>query len=105
MAPAEPLRFSADKETLNHKLSGNIRCQFVLVTEDNMRVRIWISPIITLALMALASFAHEGHEEQAPVSILKEIGDVGDVSFSVSCKGEGLQARFDRAVALLNHMT
>ena len=75
------------------------------MTVDNVRSKIWISPIIRLAWIALASFAHEGHEEEAPVSILKEIGDVGDVSFSVSCKGEGLQARFDRAVALLNHMT
>ncbi len=58
----------------------------------------------TVTLSALASFAHEGHEEGEPVAVLREIGDVGDVSFPVSCEEE-VQARFNRAVALLHHMT
>ncbi len=60
---------------------------------------------VTVTLSALASLAQEGHEKGDPVAVLSEIGDVGDVSFAVSCEGEEVQARFNRAVALLHHMT
>jgi tetratricopeptide (TPR) repeat protein len=49
------------------------------------------------------SLAHEGEEEAVPIQ--EVIGDVGDVSFPISCTGEGVQATFDRGVALLHHMT
>ncbi len=58
----------------------------------------------TVTLSALASFGNEGHEAGEPVAVVREIGDVGDVSFPVSCEAE-VQARFNRAVALLHHMT
>ncbi len=68
-----------------------------------MGFRTWLVAA-TVTLSALASFAHEGQEEGAPVAVLREIGDVGDVSFPVSCEEE-MHARFNRAVALLHHMT
>ena len=62
--------------------------------------------ISTLALASapLRSGAHEGDEDEAP-PIQEVIGDVGDVSFPISCEGKGVQATFDRGVALLHHMT
>jgi tetratricopeptide (TPR) repeat protein len=64
---------------------------------------------ISIALVALmstplTSTAHEGEEDEPP-PIQEVIGDVGDVSFPISCKAEGAQATFDRGVALLHHMT
>ncbi len=59
---------------------------------------------VLVTMTALASLAHEGHEGESPVAVPKEIGDVGDVSFPISCQAEQ-QAGFNRAVALLHHMT
>ncbi len=71
---------------------------------------VWRSGLnVSIALLALAgtppaSVAHEG-EEETPAPIQEVIGDVGDVSFPISCEAEGAQAAFDRGVALLHHMT
>ncbi len=59
---------------------------------------------VALASMPLTSVAHEGDEGEPP-PIQEVIGDVGDVSFPISCKGDGVQITFDRGVALLHHMT
>jgi hypothetical protein len=48
--------------------------------------------------------AHEGKEDQPP-PIQEVIGDVGDVSFRISCERDGVQATFDSGVALLHDMT
>jgi tetratricopeptide (TPR) repeat protein len=60
----------------------------------------------TLALTTApaVSVAHEG-EGHEPPPIREVIGDVGDVSFPISCEADGVQATFDRGVALLHHMT
>jgi tetratricopeptide (TPR) repeat protein len=60
---------------------------------------------VTVTLGAFTSVVCEGHEPDYPVAVPPEISDVGDVSFPVSCEGEAAQARFNRAVALLHHMT
>ena len=70
----------------------------------------WSRPLgIFLAAFALAttphsSLAHEEEEHEAS-PIQEVIGDVGDVSFPISCEADGIQATFDRGVALLHHMT
>ncbi len=56
---------------------------------------------VTVTLSALASLAHAGHAEGDPVAVLREIGDVGDVSFAVCFVGVAVQSLFNRAVALL----
>jgi hypothetical protein len=63
----------------------------------------WLA-VIGLIAASLTSRAHEGEEGEA-VPIREVIGDVGEVSFPISCGAEGAQARFDRGVALLHHMT
>jgi hypothetical protein len=60
--------------------------------------------MLMLSIAPLISAAHEGEEKEvAPIQ--EVIGDVGDVSFAVSCKGDGVQAMFNRGVALLHNMT
>ena len=59
---------------------------------------------IALTTAPLTSVAHEGEEDETP-PIQEVIGDVGDVSFTISCQADGAQATFDRGVALLHHMT
>ena len=63
-----------------------------------------LGAMLALATVPLSAVAHEGEEDEAP-PIQEVIGDVGDVSFPISCEAEGAQATFDRAVALLHHMT
>ena len=63
----------------------------------------WFAMLV-LGAGPLVSVAHEGEEEES-APILAVIGDVGDVSFQISCKANGVQAMFDRGVALLHHMT
>ena len=58
--------------------------------------------VLALVVAPVVSIAHEG-EEVAPIQ--EVIGDVGDVSFRISCKSDDLQAVFNRGVALLHHMT
>ncbi len=58
--------------------------------------------VLALVVAPAVSIAHEG-EEVAPIQ--EVIGDVGDVSFPISCKPDDLQAVFNRGVALLHHMT
>ena len=59
---------------------------------------------VTLATTPLDSAANEGDEGETP-PIQEVIGDVGDVSFPISCKADGVQTMFDHGVALLHHMT
>ena len=63
----------------------------------------WFAMLV-LGTAPLVSVAHEGEEEES-APILAVIGDVGDVSFQISCKADGVPAMFDRGVALLHHMT
>ena len=63
----------------------------------------WFAMLV-LGAAPPVSVAHEGEEEES-APILEVIGDVGDVSFQISCKADGVQAMFDRGVALLHHMT
>lgn len=58
--------------------------------------------ILVLILDPLVSMASEVGKV-APIQ--EVIGDVGDVSFRISCKSDGVQAVFNRGVALLHHMT
>jgi tetratricopeptide (TPR) repeat protein len=60
--------------------------------------------VIALTAAPPACMAHEGEENEI-VPIREVIGDVGDVSFPISCEADGAQASFDRGVALLHHMT
>jgi tetratricopeptide (TPR) repeat protein len=60
--------------------------------------------LLALTTIPLTTPAHEGEEDE-PSPIQEVIGDVGDVSFPISCKTDGAQARFDRGIALLHHMT
>ena len=60
--------------------------------------------IIVFAATPISSVAHQDDEAES-VPIREIIGDVGDVSFPISCKGDGVQINFDRGVALLHHMT
>jgi hypothetical protein len=69
-----------------------------------MRVFGACSTMLMLSTAPLISAAHEGEEEEA-APIQEVIGHVGDVSFAVSCKGDGVQAMFNRGVALLHNMT
>jgi tetratricopeptide (TPR) repeat protein len=73
-------------------------------TEKIRRLFGSLSAMIALTTAPLASLAHEGEEDEA-VPIQDVIGDVGDVSFPISCEADGAQATFDRGVALLHHMT
>ncbi len=73
-------------------------------TEKMMRFFGTCIASLVLGAFPLVSVACEGKEDGAP-SIQMVIGDVGDVSFPISCKGDGVQAMFDRGVALLHHMT
>jgi tetratricopeptide (TPR) repeat protein len=68
--------------------------------------RTFASLIAAIALVAapFPSMAHEGEEDGA-TPIQDVIGDVGDVSFPISCEADGAQTTFDRGVALLHHMT
>ncbi len=68
-----------------------------------MRYRLAIE-ILVLVMISVLSFGHEGEEDESH-PIQEVIGDVGDVSFPISCKADGVQATFDRGVALLHHMT
>ena len=63
-----------------------------------------IALALALATTPLTSVAREGEEDEPP-PIQEVIGDVGDVSFAISCQADGVQATFDRGVALLHHMT
>jgi tetratricopeptide (TPR) repeat protein len=69
-------------------------------------MRFFRTGFVLLALCAapLEMMAHEGEDAEA-APILEVIGDVGDVAFPISCEADGVQAMFDRGVALLHHMT
>lgn len=74
-----------------------------LAQERHRNFRI-AAAVLGLVVSPVTSPAHEGEEDQPP-PIQEVIGDVGDVSFPISCEGEGVQATFDRGIALLHHMT
>jgi tetratricopeptide (TPR) repeat protein len=68
-------------------------------------MRILWSGLLVAFLWVPLALAHEEDAGEAPVVVANTLGDVGDVSFSISCEGEDVGSRFDRAVALLHHMT
>lgn len=57
--------------------------------------------VVALALAACPALSHE----QDGVEIRDVIGDVGKVSFALSCAGDNARDHFERGLALLHHMT
>lgn len=73
-------------------------------SENLLRLSAAALASVAFSIAPPASLAHD-EEEDTTAPIQEVIGDVGDVSFSTSCRGDDVQAIFDRGVALLHHMT
>ena len=63
--------------------------------------RLFITIIASIFFISVAGYAHDGHTDED--MIIKNLGNLGTVSFNASCKADAQQA-INTGVGLLHHM-